>query len=221
MLNKKHVSKRELNVVGAPLSAAQRVQALVEFLDLISLQRLSTTSRAEKEAAIDKSCIWYVFNTRISGCMPSAVIARIKANKLLKGLQVTLPIKLNEIATFQSRQIQILDLRNVLTAQSAPLLVKIIGDQPLLMSLNMSKNRIKGAEAGKAIGGALAGNTVLKELDLSGEQFHPMHNMDIGFVRAFAPGLSDNRAMTSLNRASNELGVEGAKILAACLPKCT
>jgi hypothetical protein len=28
------------------------------------------------------------------------------------------------------------------------------------------------------------------------------------------------RAMTSLNLASNELGVEGAKIIAACLPKC-
>jgi hypothetical protein len=31
----------------------------------------------------------------------------------------------------------------------------------------------------------------------------------------------DMGAMTSLNLASNELGVEGAKIIAACLPKCT
>jgi hypothetical protein len=31
----------------------------------------------------------------------------------------------------------------------------------------------------------------------------------------------DIRVMTSLNLASNKLGVEGAKIIAACLPKCT
>jgi hypothetical protein len=70
----------------------------------------------------------------------------------------------------------------------------------------MSKNRIKGAEAGKAIGDALAGNTVLKELDLSGEQFYP--NMDIGFVRAFAPGLSDNGALAKLDMSSNTIGAE-------------
>jgi hypothetical protein len=33
--------------------------------------------------------------------------------------------------------------------------------------------------------------------------------------------ISDKRAITSLNLASNTLGVEGAKIIAACLPKCT
>jgi hypothetical protein len=76
-----------------------------------------------------------------------------------------------------------------------------IPDMGALTSLNMSKNRIKGAEAGKALGDALAGNTLLKELDLSGEEHYP--NMDIGFVRVFTPGLSDNRAMSSLNLAKN------------------
>jgi hypothetical protein len=33
--------------------------------------------------------------------------------------------------------------------------------------------------------------------------------------------MPDMRAMTSLNLASNKLGVEDAKIVAACLPKCT
>jgi hypothetical protein len=32
---------------------------------------------------------------------------------------------------------------------------------------------------------------------------------------------TDRRALTSLNLASNSLGVDGAKIIAACLPKCT
>jgi hypothetical protein len=38
---------------------------------------------------------------------------------------------------------------------------------------------------------------------------------------ALANAIPDMGAMTTLNLASNELGVEGAKIIAACLPKCT
>jgi hypothetical protein len=38
---------------------------------------------------------------------------------------------------------------------------------------------------------------------------------------AIAIAIPDMRAMMSLNLASNKLGVEGAKIIAACLPKCT
>jgi hypothetical protein len=40
-------------------------------------------------------------------------------------------------------------------------------------------------------------------------------------IIAVANAIKDMRAMTDLNLASNELGVEGAKIIAACLPKCT
>ena len=40
-------------------------------------------------------------------------------------------------------------------------------------------------------------------------------------IRAIANAIPDMRAMTSLNLASNKLSVEGAKIIAACLPKCT
>jgi hypothetical protein len=69
---------------------------------------------------------------------------------MLKGLQVTLPFKLKEITTFQSRQIQILDLCNVLTAQSVPLLVKIIGDQPLLKVLGLSGNGLDKRDAKQA-----------------------------------------------------------------------
>jgi hypothetical protein len=100
-----------------------------------------------------------------------------------------------------------------------------IPDMGALSILNMSKNDMKGAEAGKALGDALATNTVLKEIDLSGQPqigFDSARpNMDVAFVKAFAPGLSDNGAMTSLNLASNYLGIEGAKSIAACLPKCT
>jgi hypothetical protein len=40
-------------------------------------------------------------------------------------------------------------------------------------------------------------------------------------IIAVASAISDMGAMMSLNLASNKLGVEGAKIIAACLPKCT
>jgi hypothetical protein len=79
-----------------------------------------------------------------------------------------------------------------------------INDMGALTLLNMSKNRIKGAEAGKALGDAFAGNTVLKELDLSGEPYNP--NMDIGFVKAFTPGLSDNGALAKLDISNNNIG---------------
>ena len=39
--------------------------------------------------------------------------------------------------------------------------------------------------------------------------------MQEAFVKAFAPGLSDNGAMTSLNLSNNELGAEGAEHIAA------
>jgi hypothetical protein len=40
-------------------------------------------------------------------------------------------------------------------------------------------------------------------------------------IIALANVIPDMEAMTSLNLASNSLGVEGARIIAAVLPKCT
>jgi hypothetical protein len=53
------------------------------------------------------------------------------------------------------------------------------------------------------------------ETDLSGL------NMDANDAIILASELPDKGAMTSLNLASNSLGVEGAKLIAAVLPKCT
>jgi hypothetical protein len=84
-----------------------------------------------------------------------------------------------------------------------------ISDNKALLILNLSKNDMKGAEAGKALSDALATNTVLKELDLSGQpetsRDSARPNMDVAFVKAIAPGLSDNRALSSLNLSSNML----------------
>jgi hypothetical protein len=40
-------------------------------------------------------------------------------------------------------------------------------------------------------------------------------------IIVLASAIKDMGGMTSLNLRWNDLGVEGAKIIAACLPKCT
>jgi hypothetical protein len=45
--------------------------------------------------------------------------------------------------------------------------------------------------------------------------------MDADDAVILASELPDKRALASLNLASNSLGAEGAKIIAAVLPKCT
>jgi Leucine-rich repeat (LRR) protein len=88
-------------------------------------------------------------------------------------------------------------------------LADIIPDMGALSFLNLSENNMHGADAGKALGNALAANTVLKELVLSGgkdRHGRPVPHMTIAFMKAFTPGLSDNGALTSLNLANNSLG---------------
>ena len=82
--------------------------------------------------------------------------------------------------------------------------------------LNLASNGFKGAEAGKALGDALAANTVLKELDISGGE-RSYQRCDVKFVQTFSVGLRDNGAMTSLNLSSNYLKAEGAKIVAEAI----
>ena len=68
----------------------------------------------------------------------------------------------------------------------------------------MGANRFKGAEAGKALGDAIATNTVLKELDISGGLL-TSQQCDVEFVKEFSVGLGANGALTSLNISNNHL----------------
>jgi hypothetical protein len=88
-----------------------------------------------------------------------------------------------------------------------------------LSSLSLKNNRLATKEAGKALAGALAGNSTLKELDISCNNTGD----GPGFAQELAVGLRDNGVMTSLNLASNWLGAEGAKIVAEAIKvtKCT
>ena len=92
-----------------------------------------------------------------------------------------------------------------------------------LENLLMGANGFKGAEAGKALGDAIATNTVLKQLDISGGEYS-RQQCDVEFVREFSVGLGANGALTSLNVSNNFIGFEGdmsgVKALAAAIAEC-
>ena len=80
----------------------------------------------------------------------------------------------------------------------------------------MGGNGIKGIEAGKALGDAIAANTVLKELDISGGEYDSQ-KCDVEFFKGFSPGLSANGAMVSVNVLNNNIGAEQAQNFVAIL----
>jgi hypothetical protein len=96
-----------------------------------------------------------------------------------------------------------------------------IKDMGAMSKLNLSKNGIITRQAGKALAEMLKANSALTELNISNCADYTSGSDGPGFAQELAVGISGNGAMTSLNLASNKLGVEGAKIIAACIPKCT
>ena len=82
--------------------------------------------------------------------------------------------------------------------------------------LLMGANGFKGAYVGKALGDAIAANTVLKELDISGGTYWP-EQCDLAFVKEFSVGLGANGALVKFDISNNWLCVAGCEALAAAL----
>ena len=123
------------------------------------------------------------------------------------------------------------------------LIANDINDMGALTKLDMSKNDIATKKAGKALGEALKGNTVLKELVvcklIGGRYFNDFDSR--GFTEEISKGLSGNGAILKFTFSGNDdsksvtmettmavadfsgkgLGVSGAIMVAAFLPKCT
>jgi hypothetical protein len=76
------------------------------------------------------------------------------------------------------------------------------------------------AEGGKALAAGLKGNQVITELNISSNKLNSFRGDTCGVI-AIADVIPDMGALTSLNLATNIFGVEGAKIIAAVLPRCT
>ena len=75
-----------------------------------------------------------------------------------------------------------------------------------MTSLNLAWNNL-GADGGRALAEGLKGNTVITELDISGNDLgrNSDYDQDMSGVIALADAIPDMGAMTSLNLASNEL----------------
>jgi hypothetical protein len=78
----------------------------------------------------------------------------------------------------------------------------------------MSANGLKGAEAGKALGDAIAAS-VLKELVISGDEYseYGSQKCDVEFVQTFSVGLRDNRALSKLDVRKNNINAKGKSAL--------
>jgi hypothetical protein len=99
-------------------------------------------------------------------------------------------------------------------------LADAIPDMRALSSLVMKDNKLLTAEAGKILSEMLATNTVLKELDLSSNNWKQYGTAgDLmgdgpGFAQELAVGISDNGAISLVGLSLNGLGRKGA--LAIC-----
>ena len=89
------------------------------------------------------------------------------------------------------------------------------------MKLDISNNKMLTKEAGKALGDALASNSVLKELDVSRNNWQDRRKRwqgdGPGFAKELAAGVSANGALTSVNLAKNDIGPEGAMHVAEAI----
>jgi Ran GTPase-activating protein (RanGAP) involved in mRNA processing and transport len=89
-----------------------------------------------------------------------------------------------------------------------------------LTRLDISKNKLfhqDGAPAGKALGGMLAVNSTLQELDVSDNAEWPSSKGGSTFAQALSVGISDNGSLTQFDISSNSICAKGGKVLAEAL----
>jgi Leucine-rich repeat (LRR) protein len=93
-------------------------------------------------------------------------------------------------------------------------IANVISDMGALYKLILKNNKLATAEAGEALGEALAGNTVLKELDISRNYWDDTEyggwtkGDGPGFAKGISKGLTGNGALTKLDISSNYIRAE-------------
>ena len=85
----------------------------------------------------------------------------------------------------------------------------------VLEKLHLNSNALLSKEAGKALAGMLAANTVLTDLDVSDNRYDEGDGP--GFAQELAVGLGANGALVKFTIADNGLQVDGGKALADAL----
>jgi hypothetical protein len=94
-------------------------------------------------------------------------------------------------------------------AEDAIMLAAEIIDNKALTSLTLKDNKLLTPEAGKVLSDMLAANTVLKELDVSSNNWEERRQMKgdgPGFAKELAVGISDNGTLSIANVLSNHIG---------------
>jgi hypothetical protein len=84
----------------------------------------------------------------------------------------------------------------------------VIPDMRALTKLILKHNGMLTKAAGRALASALAGNSVLTELDLSDQAANTSHDDGPGFATELAVGISDNGALTKLDISNNCIGAK-------------
>jgi hypothetical protein len=82
-------------------------------------------------------------------------------------------------------------------------------DKGALLVLSLKENNLLSKEAGKVLAKALAGNSTLKELDVSSNNWISNSKWagdGLGFAQELAVGIRDNEALSMLNLADNSIG---------------
>jgi Ran GTPase-activating protein (RanGAP) involved in mRNA processing and transport len=106
--------------------------------------------------------------------------------------------------------------KNDMNANDAKIFADGVSTNGALEKLLMGANGLKGEETGKALGDAIATNTTLRELDLSGNWDGKL-KCDANFVKGFAVGLGANGALVKFDISANSICAEGGRHLAAAL----
>jgi Ran GTPase-activating protein (RanGAP) involved in mRNA processing and transport len=126
---------------------------------------------------------------------------------------------------FKDKTITELDVSGKkLGTEGALVVAEYLDGNEALSSVNLLKNKI-GIDQAKALASLLQEHPTLKSLcgnkgDETGLDMSSKMNGAEDAIMLVAE-IIENGGMASLNLASNILGVEGAKIIAAILPKCT
>jgi hypothetical protein len=118
----------------------------------------------------------------------------------------------------RGNETELLDMRGKLNGagDAVMLAAEIINSVDwALTSLDISSNHLVGEK------GTGRYKTVAALYSDESDEEEEIKEPEYSGIIALADAIPDMRAMTSLNLASNSLGVGGAKIIAACLPKCT
>jgi hypothetical protein len=123
--------------------------------------------------------------------------------------------KLTTLCGFSGDETELNLSKKNLSAGCAVLVANEISDMGAMSSLNLADNAIGGYFDSNGFHATPEGTDFILSHTL------PFLSLSMSGPAAIAGAIRDMGAMTSLNLASNELGIEGAKIIAACLPKCT